>query len=237
MRIAICDDEIEFVQKIKSSLEKIVEENDIIKCFENGVNLLNADKENFFDIVYLDIEMPGIDGMETAEKLQQINRGTLVIFVSSYSCYISKAFKINAFQFLIKDYSDENEIISEYKRAKERYCLEHYLYSIRKKDTIEKFEINKIVYIESNRRHLYVVTIDGCKHEFRGKISEEEKKLKLFNFIRIHESILVNMAYIRRIDPTSLTLKYQSNEHIPISRRYKENLMNEYSLYVSGYSI
>lgn len=237
MRIAICDDEIEFVQKIKSSLEKIVEENDIVECFENGVNLLKADKENFFDIVYLDIEMPGIDGMETAEKLQHINRGTLVIFVSSYSCYISKAFKINAFQFLIKDYADENEIISEYKRAKERYCLEHYLYSIKKKDTIKKFEINKIVYIESNRRHLYVVTIDGCKHEFRGKISEEEKKLKLFNFIRIHESILVNMAYIRRIDPTSLTLKYQSNEHIPISRRYKENLMNEYNLYVSGYSI
>lgn len=138
---------------------------------------------------------------------------------------------------MIKDYADENEIISEYKRAKERYCLEHYLYSIRKKDTIEKFEINKIVYIESNRRHLYVVTIDGCKHEFRGKISEEEKKLRLFNFIRIHESILVNMAYIRRIDSTSLSLKYQNNEHIPISRRYKENLMNEYSLYVSGYSI
>lgn len=237
MRIAICDDEIEFVQIIKNSLEKTIEDDDTIECFENGVRLLTADQKNFFDIVYLDIEMPEMDGMETAEKLQQINRGTLVIFVSSYSCYISKAFKINAFQFLIKDYANENEIISEYKRAKERYCLEHYLYSIRNKDTIEKFEINKIVYIESKRRHLYVVTIDGCKHEYRGKISEEEKKLKPFKFIRIHESILVNMAYIRRINPTSLILKYQGNEHIPISRRYKENLMTEYNLYVSGYSI
>lgn len=237
MKIAICDDEFDFCQKIKNALEKTIGSYDTVECFSNGNELLYQAGNRIFDIVYLDIEMPGIDGIETAEKLQQINSGTLVIFVSSYSCYISKAFKINAFQFLIKEYANEDEIISEYNRAKERYCLDHYLYSVKKKDTIEKIEIKKIVYIESSRRHLYVITIDGCRHEFRSKISDEEKKLKVFHFVRIHESVLVNMAYIRRIDPSSLVLKYQGNEHIPISRKYKESLMNEYNLYISGYSI
>ena len=68
-------------------------------------------------------------------------------------------------------------------------------------------------------------------------MNEEEKKLKIFNFVRTHESVLVNMAYIRRIDSSSLLLKYQENVHIPISRKYKESLLNEYNLYVSGYSI
>ena len=53
--------------------------------------------------------MPSMNGIETAEQLLQINRGVLIIFVSSYSCYISKAFKLDAFQFLIKEFADENE--------------------------------------------------------------------------------------------------------------------------------
>lgn len=237
MKIAVCDDEFEFCQKIKNTLEKTISNYDTIECFSRGNELLTEANKRIFDIVYLDIEMPGIDGIETAEKLQQLNSGTLVIFVSSYSCYISTAFKINAFQFLIKEYANEDAIISEYNRAKERYCLDHYLYSVKKKDTVEKIEINKIIFIESYRRHLYIVTVDGRKLEFRGKMNEEEKKLKIFNFVRTHESVLVNMAYIRRIDSSSLLLKYQENVHIPISRKYKESLLNEYNLYVSGYSI
>lgn len=237
MKIAICDDEIEFCQKINDALNKVISDDDIVKCFDSGINLLNSMNEEKYDIVYLDIEMPGIYGLEVAERLQKINAGTLIIFVSSYNCYISKAFKINAFQFLIKEYADESEIVSEYNRAKERYRLEHYLYTIKKKDTVEKIEIKMIVYIESRHRHLYAITVDGNKHEFRGKIINEEKKLKMFNFVRIHESILVNMAYIRRIESSSLKLKYQEDNYIPISRRYKENLMNEFNLYISGCSI
>jgi len=237
MRIAVCDDDIEFCNKIKNSLEKIVDKCDEVNCYISGIELLKDMNSKMFDIVYLDIEMPGIDGIKTAENLQQINRGTLVVFVSSYSCYISKAFKLNAFQFLIKEYADEHEIVSEYNRAKEKYRLEHYLYSIKKKDTVERLRINQIIYIESRKRHLYAVTLDGKEYEFRSKISEEEKKLKVFYFVRIHESTLVNMAYIKRIDSSSLTLKYQENKYMSISRKYKENLMNEYNLYISGYCI
>lgn len=123
MKIAVCDDEEEFCQKIKNSLEKTVSNDDEIKYFNNGIELLNHMRKDNFDIVYLDIEMPSMNGIETAEQLLQINRGILIIFVSSYSCYISKAFKLDAFQFLIKEFADENEIISEYSRAKENFVL------------------------------------------------------------------------------------------------------------------
>ena len=233
VQIAVCDDEEEFCQKIKNSLEKTVSNDDEIKYFNNGIELLNHMRKDNFDIVYLDIEMPSMNGIETAEQLLQINRGILIIFVSSYSCYISKAFKLDAFQFLIKEFADENEIISEYSRAKEKFRIEHYLYSIKKKEET----INTIAYIESKNRHLYAVTIDGQEHEFRSKMNDEEKKLKAFNFVRIYESVLVNMIYIRRIDSSSLTLKYHIGKQLPISRRYKESLMNKYNLYISGHSI
>lgn len=62
MKIAICDDEIEFCQRINDALNKVISDDDIVKCFNSGINLLNSMNEEKYDIVYLDIEMPGIDG-------------------------------------------------------------------------------------------------------------------------------------------------------------------------------
>ena len=236
MRIAICDDIEDVCNKIHKCLREIT--GDIsIDCFCSGYDLLNSMNNENYDIVYLDIEMPGINGIETAEKLQKINHSVIIIFVSSYSCYITNAFRINAFQFLLKDNLTEEDIVFEYKRAFERYKKEHYKYCVNQKTGISYFVINSIAYIESANRHLYLKLLDGTSFEFRGKLDKEMQKLTPYNFIRVHESFLVNVSAISSLKTESLVLNTKLREKIPISRRYKENVLNAYNLYNVGYMI
>jgi len=237
MNIAICDDIEEICNKIKDTLQK----NDIfdlnIDCFLNGCDLISSMHNKLYDIVYLDIEMPGLNGIETAQELQKFNHSIIIIFVSSYSCYISKAFRINAFQFLMKDSLSESDIIFEYNRALERYNKEHYKYYILQKTSTSYFEINNIAYIESANRHLYLHFLDNSHFEFRGKLDKEEKKLIPYNFIRVHESFLVNVCFINTIKNSHLIVNTSNKEEIPISRKYKEKLLNAYNLFNMGYMI
>lgn len=235
MKIAICDNEECFCEFIKNALESLEDEN-IIDCYNNGNDLLAEMDAKQYDIAYLDIEMPGINGLDVAEKIRQVNRNIIVIFVSSYTCYITKAFRLNAFQFLVKDASKE-DIIVEYNRAKVHYTKVHYLYTLKQNTEVKKIEINNIAYIESQNRHLYLNTVEGIVYEYRGKLDKEEEKLKLYNFVRIHESFLVNMALIKSINSDRIILDCKQNKEMPISRKFKEKVLNKYNIYSSGCSI
>lgn len=236
MRIAICDDIEEICNRIKCVLPKSTD-NETIICFSNGYNLIDSMLTESYDIVYLDIEMPGVNGIETAQKLQTINHSVIIIFVSSYSCYVTNAFRVNAFQFLLKDNLTDDDIIFEYQRARERYKKEHFKYCVNQKSGVSYVPINKIVCIESANRHLYIIFSDGTFLEYRGKLDKEEIKLLPYNFIRTHESFLVNISLINMIKGDSLIMNTVSKEKIPISRKYKENVLNAYNLFNMGYMI
>lgn len=236
MRIAICDDIEEICNRIKCVLQKSTD-NETIICFSNGYNLIDSMLTESYDIVYLDIEMPGVNGIETAQKLQTINHSVIIIFVSSYSCYVTNAFRVNAFQFLLKDNLTDDDIIFEYQRARERYKKEHFKYCVNQKSGVSYVSINKIVCIESANRHLYIIFSDGTFLEYRGKLDKEEIKLLPYNFIRTHESFLVNISLINMIKGDSLIMNTVSKEKIPISRKYKESVLNAYNLFNMGYMI
>lgn len=233
MRIAICDDIEEICNRIKCVLQKSTD-NETIICFSNGYNLIDSMLTESYDIVYLDIEMPGVNGIETAQKLQTINHSVIIIFVSSYSCYITSAFRINAFQFLLKDDLSERDVIFEYYRALGRYNKEHYKYKINQKTGVSYFGIDNIAYIESANRHLYAHFSDDLVIEFRGKLDKEEQKLDAYNFVRVHESFLVNVCFVTTVKSDRLIVDTKAQKLIPVSRKYKENLLNTYNLFNVG---
>lgn len=233
MNIAVCDDMEYISRKIKNILQK---ENAKMKidCFSNGCDLINSMQNTGYDIVYLDIEMPDLNGIKTAEKLQKINHSVIIIFVSSYSCYITSAFRINAFQFLLKDDLSERDVIFEYYRALGRYNKEHYKYKINQKTGVSYFGIDNIAYIESANRHLYAHFSDDSAIEFRGKLDKEEQKLDAYNFVRVHESFLVNVCFVTTVKSDRLIVDTKAQKLIPVSRKYKENLLNTYNLFNVG---
>lgn len=84
---------------------------------------------------------------------------------------------------------------------------------------------------------MYIIFSDGTFLEYRGKLDKEEIKLLPYNFIRTHESFLVNISLINMIKGDSLIMNTVSKEKIPISRKYKENVLNAYNLFNMGYMI
>lgn len=236
MRVAVCDNDRAFRERLLCALAphtKISSED----LFDSGAALLAAMPEREYDAVYLDIEMPGMNGLEVAQQLQQLRPGVIIIFVSGYTSYVSGAFKINAFQYLVKGAATDEEIVAELRRAEKRYAEDHYLYTFYNHAEATKIRIQHIVYIESRNRHLYVHTSDGQSHEFRGRLDAEENKLRPFRFVRIHKSYLVNMAYIARIGKLSLTLEDEAQTELTISRTYQENLLLTYNTYITGCSV
>ena len=110
MKIAVCDDDLIFQRKIKEELDQYYQSLDVlVEIFSSGEDLLRAaaaDPYGFF-CVFLDIEMPGIDGMETARRLGELNRNLPVLFLTSHRDLAVEGYELNAFRFLTKPLEHE----------------------------------------------------------------------------------------------------------------------------------
>lgn len=232
MRIAICEDEKVFQDIVLEYLTPyLLKMNDItVQVFSNGQDLLaHHFEEHKFDLIFLDIELPVMSGVEVAQSIRESDTSVILIFITGHTQYVRNAFSINAFQYLTKPLSQEvfNE---EFERALEHYNKMKFLYKINCRKVTKYFEIRDILYIETYDRHLRLVTQDG-KYEYKGKISDEEIKLENYGFIRCHQGYLVNMRHIVR--PVDGCFKLTNNENIPISRKMKNEVMSKYNKFLA----
>lgn len=236
MRIAICDDDCEFRQLITGFLQpyKMVYPEITENSFSNGEELVNAYKNNSrFDILFLDIMMKDVDGIEAAKKIRAMDKDVIIIFITGYTEFVPDTFRVGAFQFLLKPV-DEVEFKRDFERAVEFFRINHFKYKIRWKDTTSAVEIKNISYIEAANRHLFVYTTDS-KLECVGKIAEEEKKLTGYNIVKCHQSYMVNLSYVRQIDNSKVYLA--GGKQIPVSRKLKETVKAAFNNYLTGCSV
>ena len=231
MKIAICDDNKMIVNSVKNALLECnyINFQMIIEEFFSGEDLLEAYKiGKGFDLIFLDIKMDQISGIETAEKIKFLQKDVIIIFLTGYNNYVKDAFRVQAFQYLTKPVKPE-EIIKEFKRAVEQYKRNHTNYRIENNERVISLEIQSILFLEV-RNHIITIHTENDEHRFCGKLQEEETKLVKYDFIRCHQGFIVNMAWIQIIEKDSILLK--TGKIIPISRRMRKVVMNVYSSYI-----
>lgn len=200
LRIAVCDDCRQLNENLSEMLYKFFMQmgiNCYIDLFLNGEELIMAvDCHGIYDIIFLDIEMNGINGIETARYLKSRYPAAVFIFVSSYSCYYADAFDVQPFHYLLKPVNPK-----QLYGVLLRLC--NYAYSDRQ---ILSFDFNRIhyrinaadiLYLESRKRVIYVIC-ENVQYQFYGKLAEAEDMLSECNmiFLRIHASFLVSMRYV-----------------------------------------
>ena len=232
MNIAICDDDIEYVNQIDELLQSYKEEYHLkIDKYTVGEEVINALKKGIlYDMVFLDIEMDETSGLDVAKYIRERNREIMITFVTSHVNYVSDTFRLGAFQFLLKPI-DEAVFKSDFERALETYRIKHEKYMVRWRDVSSVIECGDIYYIESYNRHIYIqMELNG--YECVGKLTDEYEKLKKYDFARCHQGYIVNMSKIRQVDKDSVLLK--NGKKIPISRRLKNEFMDEFNLYLAG---
>ena len=231
MKICICDDDCFTVREIRNLLEPFRTEDDgfDISDFSCGEDLIDFYKNGgYFDIVFIDIEMGGINGVEAAETIREFAPETIIIFVSSHSSYIFDAFRIEALHFLVKPIK-EKEFSEVFTRAMKKYTATNASVILKWESVRNKISINKISYVEGYRRHLTVHTASGV-YEAVGKISEIYEILKPHGFVRVHQGFIVNMNYIKSFNANEVELTDGSK--VAVSVRKKQEALKAYDIFI-----
>lgn len=223
MKIAICDDEDVQVKFLSMLIQKWADKNKksvSIKAF-NSADAFKFSwiEDKSFDVLLLDIEMPGQNGMELAKAIRKKDENLIIIFITGYSDYIDEGYDVSALHYLIKPVKEEKLFV----------CLDKANNMIKKENkTIlvecggENIRIlqDDISYIEAFA-HSVVISTSNKRYEINESIGKLESRLDSKIFIRPHRSFIVGLKYVQKISKNEMML--DGGEKIPLSRRrYKD---------------
>jgi DNA-binding LytR/AlgR family response regulator len=182
VRIAVCDDEKKctdiIVDYIGEYDKKGADVDFEIITFTSGTALLNEYKKGkAFDVLFLDVEMPDISGIEVGTRVRKFDKSVIMVFITGYYAYISSSMQLGIFQYLLKPVQQEffNE---ELDRIIKTYLQNTSTFQIRYKGNVVFKKIQDIIYIETYKhQYLNAKTADG-DYQYVGKIKDEEKSLQ-----------------------------------------------------------
>lgn len=204
INIAICDDKVEFSNRLEEILIEIIKEENIqadIDIFQSGDELLDklrTDK-NYYDMIFLDIEMKGMDGLETAKEIRREDEITTLIYVTSHKSYAIEAYEVQPFRFLVKPIQKET-FYDCFIKAYNKIIAGNFYFQYKYEKIYYKVLVSDILYFESEKRIIWIHLKDGSIRKFYDKLNNIEKQMKKekVDFYRLHKSLLVNSRYITK---------------------------------------
>lgn len=222
MQIAICDDEKNIRELIGNKVKNLYPKAEVC-FFQTGEELLLSNR--LIDILFLDIQMAGINGMETARKLRKTKKKMILIFVTVIKDYVFQAFDVGAFHYLVKPI-DDTKFANVLHKAVEQLCFE----TLEKNEAKEKYMMVKnggihvkvllddIIYAEVFNRKVVIHKKDA-DIEYYGKMSDLEKVAGKA-FFRPHRSYLINFKYVEKYNATTIYL--EKGTAIMAKKKYSE---------------
>ena len=209
LTIGICDDEITQLNYLK---EKIAVWGNMTGIFTSMREFSSAEsfwfewiEDKSCDLLLLDVQMKQMDGMELAKKIRTVDKSIPIIFITGFTDYMAQGYEVHAFHYLLKPVTQEklNEVLSHVVQSltKQRASL-----LLNTEGEITRIYIDEIRYIEVFS-HTVNIHVKDQELTFRMNLNELEKQLPQNTFFRIHRSCLVNLAYIQKLNRTSVLLE------------------------------
>lgn len=232
LRIAIVEDEAGQAEMMKKGIEEFFTETDTeytVTCYSDGMAFLSQYK-NPFDIILMDIEMPHMNGLETARKLRKIDQSAVLIFATRMGQFAINGYEVNAIGYMLKPIN-QYVLKMNLQKAMGLIALQtDKKILIQTRNGIVTLSSKKVEYIEVSG-HKLTYHLKDTEYEVYGKISEEAENLREYNFARCSNAYLVNFAYINAVVGNTVILS--SGEVLPVSRSMKKKFLDAYISYVS----
>lgn len=213
IKVMLVDDEAH----IRLILRKVIERNDsfcVVSECDNMTDALLEFNEKQPQVVFMDIEIKGSSGIDCAKIIAQSAPDTKIIFATAYSEYMSNAFEVYAFDYLVKPFDLERieHTLERIERShdvtvKKQECEKHNIQTekdkvlIKGKESVRFFDKNDIVFIERENNISILYTTDMEQFKTSMTMVELEEKLENFGFLRSHKSYLINVSKIKSIEP------------------------------------
>lgn len=218
MNIAICDDDKELLEYLKVLTKKWSAKSDMeckTDCFVSSEDFLFVNENGFpYDVVILDIQMGGINGMELAKEIRNKDENISIVFLTGIKDYVFEGYEVGAIRYMMKPIKEDEFFnvldiaASEVDRDK-KYCIFSY--------GSEKIKIpcDDIMYVESDEHYVIINTSDK-KYKIKYSINKLLKELNPDEFAPAHRSYIVNVGCIEKITKTECIL--ENGVNIPVSR-------------------
>lgn len=233
MRILICDDDLEIAKELQKILHCFFKKSSLkipeIVVYNNGESLL-ADPYTK-DIVFLDIEMPGMSGIYVGNLLKKENKNTIIFIVTSYAEYLDEAMKFHVFRYLSKPL-DKQRIFRNMKDALELYNTSTTKIPIETKRGVFTVSATDIIFVEANSHKVIVHTL---KHTYES-IHNMKYWISALNmpcFFNSHRSFIVNFQYVSDFDRSLIRL-YNGQYEAYLTRRKYTQFKDTYLLYLES---
>ncbi|MCG7500669.1 LytTR family DNA-binding domain-containing protein [Tenacibaculum sp. Mcav3-52] len=244
LRAVIVDDEPKAIQGLSWELSTFENDIEIIETFTIAEKAIKFINENTIDCLFLDIEMPTMDGFQLLEKLE--NKNFAIIITTAYNEYAIKALKNQAIDYLLKpiDSDDLEETIGRikqyYKKNNNTEKVEKILSSFNKKFNRRKITINtdgklvflaqdEILFVESDGNYSTIYTTGTNKKiVVTKKLKEINQLLPEDHFFRIHNSYIINLNKIKEFLKSDGYVVLENNHKIPVSRQRKSDFLEKF---------
>lgn len=222
VKIAICEDQKVFINLLSSIIDSKFKKKNIsfsLDVFTNGEELLAEalSSSEKYDIIFFDIDLPGIDGTEAARKIRTMDKVCIFIFITSLDEEVYKIFDTGAFDFIRKSYFDK-EIEGVLNRLIKKISINLNKLTI---NTLEEgpmeLRIDEILYIQACDKRVFIFTHENSFGTTYRTLKELPMDLTQYHFFQIYRGLLVNLNYVSKIIEHTVLL--ENNEELPISRR------------------
>lgn len=232
IKVAIAEDDSQYIEVLKEYMARFMKENGVsieLKIFTDGKQIV-FDYEPVYDIILMDIEMPGLDGMSAAEKIRESDKDVIIIFITNMAQYAIKGYQVRARSYILKPvnyYSFEMELkeaVGTLSKKKNDSLL------LPGGDGLMKVKVGDIYYLESRKHQMIIHTKNGVI-EIRESMKNMEEKLAGYYFERCNVSFLVNLVHVNGISGDCVDVE---GEQIPISRQKRKGFIAALSNYVGG---
>lgn len=234
LKIALCDDNLQELERIEALVSeyKISSKEEILyESFSTPVDFLaKISAGGFFDLIFLDVLMPVINGIDVAKEIFKNNKLTQIIFLTSSKEFAADSYSVSALDYLIKPITADS-----FKQAMEKFLdrynkIKNDELVIREKSTISRIPLHILSYVEVLDHHLIYHLANSYTIRCRQSLSEiENLLLKNGKFVRTSRSFIVNMDYVAKIEPGCITMDDQST--VSISRASFKAVSESYLKY------
>ncbi|MCD8307369.1 MAG: LytTR family DNA-binding domain-containing protein [Clostridia bacterium] len=232
MNIALVEDDLKEVELIKGYCRQFEAETGgkcAITHFSDGLAFLDGYKP-VYDVIFMDIEMPYMNGMDAAKKLREFDSSVIIVFITNLKQFALKGYEVEALAFLVKpvEYSSFKTMLSRVAKRIDPGSAEYL--SITNTRGTYRIRVADIYYLESVKHFVVIHTAEG-ETQFFGALTDMETKLPPKSFARCNSCYLVNLAWVKKVDSMDV---YVADDVLKMSKGKKEGFRLKLLEYMNG---